>query len=243
MFSHLLSQDVDVVSHLPRRNFHLHPFTFTLLVVGLLYHLHLAQWTCTHLDFSCFSIRSLTAALWTCGSGSDQLSWPQVQQNPLCVLTVVTTLHKSQQQLGGIVLSNSGINSSQTNGLSRLSSTRDNQFYLFTDRNDICGNADLKAWKQTHILTGESLDKYWCLDTFDHLLHCASDYKFKHNYILSSVRFPGASFNAQKHENKKNVCKLLPLWCHYTGLCLNEKAESVLPSAAAPSPSDSDIED
>lgn len=40
----------------------------------------------------------------TTGGGSNQLSWPQVEQDPLCVLTVVTTLHQSQQQLGGVVL-------------------------------------------------------------------------------------------------------------------------------------------
>lgn len=36
--------------------------------------------------------------------GSDQLSWSEVEQDPLCVLAVVATLHQSQQQLGGVVL-------------------------------------------------------------------------------------------------------------------------------------------
>lgn len=39
VYSHLLSQDVDIVSHLPRGN--LHPLTLIFLIVELLYHLHL----------------------------------------------------------------------------------------------------------------------------------------------------------------------------------------------------------
>lgn len=39
VFSHLLSQDVDVMSHLTGGNLHL--LTLTVLLVGLLYHLHL----------------------------------------------------------------------------------------------------------------------------------------------------------------------------------------------------------
>ena len=35
---------------------------------------------------------------------SDQLPGSEINQDPLCVLAVVATLHQSQQQLGGVVL-------------------------------------------------------------------------------------------------------------------------------------------
>lgn len=98
---HLLSQDVDVVSHLPRRHLHLHVLTLALLMVGLLDHLHLHTHTHTA---SHRTDPALPTAGSGAGSGSDQLPRPQVEQDPLGVLAVVATLHQSQQQLGGVVL-------------------------------------------------------------------------------------------------------------------------------------------
>lgn len=39
-----------------------------------------------------------------CSTRTYQLFWPHIVQDPLCILTVMTTLHDGEQQLGCIVL-------------------------------------------------------------------------------------------------------------------------------------------
>lgn len=83
---HLLGQDVDVVSHLPRRHLHLHLLllTLALLLVRLLDHIHL-QTRSVRLG----RVRTGSEP----GSGPHQLPRSQVEQDPLGVLVVMTTLH------------------------------------------------------------------------------------------------------------------------------------------------------
>ena len=38
------------------------------------------------------------------GIVADQLAGSEINQDPLCILAVVATLHQGQQQLGGVVL-------------------------------------------------------------------------------------------------------------------------------------------